>query len=180
MWAYTRTHTKRLEAGSTSSELHGTQECYSAFLGSVDKFCLWTSVLWLFSEQLLLLWCKLIWISSWSLHLWLLSVLQSSVPGWSSFMSARTQGLWAVFWRLAKCSSGVLCPVQLHTYVTSKAESMTQDLQRAACILCAWEAPRHKLQCSVGSRYAQRLRGQHTTMGMQLYEPTLSHLNQTL
>lgn len=91
-----------------------------------------------------------------------------------------TRTVSSVLEAFAKCSSGVLCPVQLHTYVTSKAESMTQDLQRAACILCAWEAPRHKLQCSVGSRYAQRLRGQHTTMGMQLYEPTLSHLNQTL
>ena len=108
----------------------------------------------LFSEQFLLLW--------WA---WLVLQLEpafvapqrasSSVPGWSCFMSASTQGLWAAFWTLTKFRYGVLCLVQLYIYITLITESVSCDLQRAACISFAFKVPRHTLWYSVGTKYAQ-------------------------
>lgn len=108
----------------------------------------------LFSEQFLLLW--------WA---WLDHQLEpafvafqcalSSVPGWSCFMSASTQGLWAAFWTLAKFRYGVLHPVQLYIYITLTTESISCGLKRAACILFAFKVPRQTLWYSVGTKYAQ-------------------------
>lgn len=108
----------------------------------------------LFSEQFLLQW--------WA---WLVLQLEpafvapqcalSSEPGWSHFVSASTQGLWAAFWTLTKFRYGVLCPVQLYIYKTLTTESISCDLQRTSWILFAFRVPRHTLWCSVGTKYAQ-------------------------
>lgn len=79
----------------------------------------------------------------------------SSVPGWSCFMSARAQGLWAAFWTLTKFRYRILCLVQLYIYITLAAEGVSCDLWWAAHILFAFEVPRHTLWYSVGTKYAQ-------------------------
>lgn len=105
--------------------------------------------------------------SEWFLQRWVWLVVQlepafvttwhasSSVPGWSCFMSARAQGLWAALWTLAMFRYRILCPAQLNIYTTLTAEGISWELQRAACILFAFEVPRYTMWYIMGTKYAQ-------------------------